>query len=692
MGKGCLEITTQLGVLILVSLMSRAEAQTSSGALCDADRLILEVREPTTPAARRTLSTIHSTPRQSTHGPKLRYELNRGRFRSIEFRGSNQAARMRSLGGSASQTVPCETRQQACAQITELVSEVLRCEPVHAYAIQTDANDTHSRLQWGLSDLPGEFGIKAPSAWQYSRGKDTVIAIIDTGVDYKHFELAPNIWTNPRERKNGADDDRNGVADDVHGWDFADRDPDPMDYYGHGTHVAGLTVAAGNKRSGIVGAAFESKVLALKVLADGETFFREDDVAAAINYATDFAQSSGKRTIMNLSLGGFGESRVLREAIHAATAAGVVVVAAAGNTNRNTDITQFTPTTFPEVIGVASIGRTGLRSQFSNHGAHTVDIAAPGEDIVSTVPGGLTARASGTSQAAPFVSATAALTLSRCSSSTNVISPSYLSYLLKRSATPLSADFTQSGLVNALEALQWCSALVAPFDMQGRYHYLLLSNPGAASSYKVWLEAGDGTVLPISAGDIGVRAKKKVSLDLGTNVVIAEGRARLFVAASNPSLTALLKVAAPLSRAKGGFHPHVLRLSPARTQPSSLTFKVPQLGAKGYRATLSIVSRGPLPQEYMYEIFKGSKSLGQRAIATGPLVDASPVLPQATLPSTTMGDVPEPSEVGAPQPIAAPFSTFDLPLDGPGSYLVTLTVRSSDPEPFSASVLVGRTY
>ena len=676
----------------LTALCTRyAVAQTSSVELCDPDRMLVEVRKPATPTSKRALLSMPRPIRQSTNGPQLRYELNRGRFRSIEWSTAGRSSRALSGRASALRMAPCETLRDTCTQIAASIPEVIGCEPVRAYQLQTDTNDPHMKLQWGLRDLPGGFDIRAPSAWQYSLGKDTVIAIIDTGVDYKHFELAPNIWANPRERQNGRDDD-NGLIDDVRGWDFADRDPDPMDRYGHGTHVAGIATAVGNNKAALAGAAFESKVLPLKVLADGESFFREDDVAAAINYATDFARASGKRIVINLSLGGFGESRVLHEAVRAATAAGLVVVGAAGNNNRNTDITYFTPTSFPEVISVASIGRTGLRSASSNQGARTVDLAAPGEEIVSTWPGGLIAWASGTSQAAPFVSATAALVLSRCSNSTNVVTPSYLSYLLKRSATHLSTDFTQSGLVNALEALQWCSALAAPFDMQARYQYLLLSNTGAASSYKVWLEASNGAVLPLSSGRIGAKSRKKISLNLGPDSVIAGGKARLFVATSNPTLVALLKVAAPLSRVRGAFRPHALRLTPARTQPSSLSFSVPKRNSTSYRATLSVVSRGALPQEYSYELFKGSKSLGRSSFETGALVDAAREAAQPTPSRTTTAGTTEPTEARTRHGVAEPFTTIDLPLEGPGSYRVKLTVRSHDAEPFSASVLVGRVY
>jgi hypothetical protein len=228
--------------------------------------------------------------------------------------------------------------------------------------------------------------------------------------------------------------------------------------------------------------------------------------------------------------------------------------------------------------------------------------------------------------------------------------------------------------------------------MQARYQYLLLSNTGAASSYKVWLEASNGSVLPLSSGRLGEGTRKKISINLGPDSIIAGGRASLFVATSNPSVAALLKVAAPLSRARGAFRPHALQLTPARTQPSLLGFSVPRRKHASYRATLSIVSRGALPQEYTYEIFKDSKSLGQRSLETGARADVVPVTPQSMPSSPTTVAAFQSREDSTQHAVAEPFTTIDLPLEGPGSYRVKLTVRSHEPEPFSASVLLRRVY
>ncbi|WP_264196518.1 S8 family serine peptidase [Microseira wollei] len=176
---------------------------------------------------------------------------------------------------------------------------------------------------WGLD------AIKAPEVWhQGYRGQGTVVAVIDTGVDYTHSDLDRNIWVNPNEIPgNNLDDDRNGFVDDVRGWDFVTDDSAPMDEQGHGTHVAGI-IAAENNGFGTTGVAFNAKIMPVRVL--GESGGSQSDIAAGIRYAVDNGAD-----VINLSLGGDFTSRQEANAIRYAAEKGVVVVMAAGNESKS---------------------------------------------------------------------------------------------------------------------------------------------------------------------------------------------------------------------------------------------------------------------------------------------------------------------------------------------------------------------
>jgi len=269
------------------------------------------------------------------------------------------------------------------------------------------SNDPKSGQLWGLSQ------IDAQEAWSLSTGsRSVVVAVIDTGVDYTHIDLAANIWTNPGEiAGNGIDDDGNGFIDDVHGYDFANRDGNPMDDNGHGTHVAGTIAAVGNNSVGVTGVNWSSSIMCLKFLgADGSGYL--SDAVAAINYATMMRTIYGVNVrVDNNSWGGAGTSQALDNAIRASNDAGILFVAAAGNDKSNNDVSSHYPANAasPNVISVAACDRNDNLASFSNYGAVSVDIAAPGVSIYSTVPGNRYAIYSGTSMAAPHVAGVAAL-------------------------------------------------------------------------------------------------------------------------------------------------------------------------------------------------------------------------------------------------------------------------------------------
>ena len=326
--------------------------------------------------------------------------------------------RSRSLGeGFFAVTAPGSSADDMVAWASRTAG-VESVEPDVIIASATMPNDPSFGRLWGL-DNTGQSGgvagadIDATRAWDVSTGsRSVVVAVIDTGVDYRHADLAANMWRNPGEvAGNGIDDDRNGFVDDVHGWDFANGDGDPFDDEGHGTHVAGTIGAVGNNGVGVTGVNWAVSIMALKFLgSDGSG--STSDAIAAINYATRMRRDFGVNVVAtNNSWGGGGSSAALRRAIQAGGDAGILFVAAAGNEGVNNDVTPSYPAndTSAAVIAVAATDRSNRLASFSNYGATSVDIAAPGAAIYSTVPGNGYASYSGTSMATPHVSGAVAL-------------------------------------------------------------------------------------------------------------------------------------------------------------------------------------------------------------------------------------------------------------------------------------------
>jgi subtilisin family serine protease len=273
-------------------------------------------------------------------------------------------------------------------------------------------NDQRFGSLWGMHNTGQSGGtpdadIDAPEAWGVHTGSgNVVVAVIDTGVNYQHRDLAANIWVNPYEVPgNGIDDDGNGFIDDVHGADFVNNDGDPLDDHGHGTHVSGTIGAVGNNGTGVVGVNWDVQIMGLKFLSGGGTGTTADAVRA-VDYATQMRQRGVNLVLTNNSWGGGGYSAALRDAIAASGDTGMLFVASAGNSGWST---ADYPALYDvdNIISVAATDRNDQLASFSNYGTG-VDIAAPGVDILSTV-GNNYGTMSGTSMAAPHVSGAAAL-------------------------------------------------------------------------------------------------------------------------------------------------------------------------------------------------------------------------------------------------------------------------------------------
>ncbi|MGH7450912.1 MAG: S8 family serine peptidase, partial [bacterium] len=283
--------------------------------------------------------------------------------------------------------------------------------------IERFPNDPRFLQLWGLHNT-GQTGgtadadIDAPEAWDIETGKDVLIGIIDTGVDYNHQDLVNNIWTNPGEIPgNNMDDDGNGYVDDVHGYDFVNDDDDPFDDNEHGTHVAGTIAAMGNNGIGVVGVSWSAKIMALKFLDAGGSGTTAGAILA-VEYATRM-----RARLTNNSWGGGGFSQALRDAIEASGNAGILFVAAAGNDAKDNDLDPHYPSSY-DLDNIVAVAATDHRDQlgqcsFSNWGATSVDLGAPGDNILSTTPGNTYSTFCGTSMATPHVSGAISLVWSR---------------------------------------------------------------------------------------------------------------------------------------------------------------------------------------------------------------------------------------------------------------------------------------
>jgi len=324
-----------------------------------------------------------------------------------------------------------------------------------AYTAERFPNDPSFDQLWGLNNT-GQTGgtpdadIDAPEAWDISTGNNVVVGVIDTGVDYTHPDLNDNMWTNPGETLgNGIDDDGNGFVDDYYGYDFINEDGNPFDDNFHGTHVSGTIAAEGNNGIGVTGVNWNAKIMALKFLDSGGS----GDYFDAIQ-AIEYSVLMGARITSN-SWRGYGYSQSLYDAIAAAGSAGQLFVAAAGNESNNNDSPfQAYPASFDldNIISVAATDQFDQLAGFSNFGATSVDLGAPGVSTLSTFPGGGYGYLDGTSMATPHVAGVASLILSQDSS----LSPLEVKALILNSVDPLpslTGITVSGGRLNAFNAL-----------------------------------------------------------------------------------------------------------------------------------------------------------------------------------------------------------------------------------------------
>jgi serine protease len=306
---------------------------------------------------------------------------------------------------------------KAMQRLMSLDSRVEYAELNYKYYLNDDPpqnipNDLQPSL-WGLNNTGQNGGkpdadIDAPEAWAIHTGRHDapIIALIDTGVDYNHPDLKDNLWTNPGEIPgNGIDDDGNGVVDDVHGYNAFEQTGDPMDGHSHGSHCAGTIAGVGNNGQGVVGVNQRANLMAVKIFNNsGSTN------AAAIVRGINYATKMGARITSN-SWGGGAASQAIYDAFNTSPALHIM---AAGNDGTDNDKSPHYPSSYDLAnnVAVAASDRNDQRASFSCYGEKSVDIAAPGKDIFSTIPGGKYGTKSGTSMATPHVTGVAGLVVS----------------------------------------------------------------------------------------------------------------------------------------------------------------------------------------------------------------------------------------------------------------------------------------
>jgi serine protease len=426
--------------------------------------------------------------------------------------------------------------------------EQLRADPEVLYAERNyivhaiaTPNDPRFAELYGLNNT-GQTGgtadadIDAVEAWDNSVGSaDVVVGVVDTGVDYNHEDLAANIWVNPAEiAGNGVDDDGNGVVDDVHGFNAITGSGDPLDDHDHGSHCSGTIGAVGSNGIGVAGVNWEVQIMGLKFLNAGGSGTLEDAISA-IDYAVAQKNAGVNLRVLSNSWSGGGFSQGLLDAITAANDVDILFVAAAGNASNDNDVIPTFPASYeaPNVVAVAATDNNDELAGFSSFGATSVDLGAPGVDVLSTTRNNTYSVFSGTSMATPHVAGTAALVLS----SNPTLTTAELKDALLTSGDPIPAldGITLTGRrLNAANALDEAGPPVPRFNLAVAPPSAIVSQ-GETATYTV-----DVTSVAGFTGDVALTATADPAIDATVTidpVVTAPGTATLTVATSTATAT-----------------------------------------------------------------------------------------------------------------------------------------------------------
>lgn len=429
--------------------------------------------DPGGPGARPQQQRMRNRPRNQGKRPEFHPQRLFVRFQPGAAASARRAARanvngrvrhqFRYLTGLEVLEVPPGRAEQALKALRNNPNVVYVARDPVLYVDQVPNDPQFSNL-WGLQNVgqtvAGDTGtagsdINVSPVWTVWTGDaDFRVAVIDSGVDYTHPDLADNIWTNPGEiPDNGLDDDGNGWIDDVHGYDFLNEDADPSDDHGHGTHVSGTIAATGDNGAGVVGVNWQAKIVALKFIGAGGSG-PTSDAMRALEYCI-----ANNIKVSNNSYGGTSALQPFADLIVASQSVQHIFVAAAGNEATNIDVFPTYPAAYdaPNIITVAALDNDDQLAVFSNYGATSVDLGAPGVNILSTYLNGEYRFANGTSMAAPHVAGVTALIYSRFPTLTWAAARARLLGSVRPVDALVSRSVTE-GAVNAFTAFGDCNA------------------------------------------------------------------------------------------------------------------------------------------------------------------------------------------------------------------------------------------
>ncbi|HEX2711188.1 MAG TPA: S8 family peptidase, partial [Candidatus Acidoferrales bacterium] len=393
--------------------------------------------------------------------------------------------------------------------------DVLYAEPNYKVRALGVPNDPRFGELWGLQNTGQYIGgqytfssgtpgadISAVPAWDISTGsRANVVAVVDTGVDYTHPDLAANIWSAPSAFTVTIGGHFITCAAGTHGFNAITNTCDPRDDNNHGTHVSGTIGAVGNNSLGVVGVNWTASIMGSKFLDATGSGFTSDAINAiefAIQAKAFFSSTGGANVrVLSNSWGGGGFSQALLDEINRANANDMLFVAAAGNSSSNNDVTPSYPASYnaPNIIAVAATDNTDSLAFFSNYGPSSVHLGAPGQDVLSTIIGGSYAYFTGTSMATPHVSGAAALVLSTCALSTASLKTTILNNV---DPLPSLAGITVTGgRLNVNKAIRSCAAATPDFALSASPSSQSVVQ-GASTPYTVTVASSGGFMGTVS--------------------------------------------------------------------------------------------------------------------------------------------------------------------------------------------------
>src|ERR1051325_3398889 len=428
----------------------------------------------------------------------VKFNRQLGRLERAQFENGIDTDRSEAVGDGGIRRL--HSRSLSAARLLALLRthpDVTFVEP--NYIIQADKtpNDPWFGQLWGLLNTGQTVGvagtagddIKATLAWDVSTGSaSTVVAVIDSGIDYTHSDLAPNAWSAPQAFSVVIGGRTIRCSAGTHGFNAIASTCDPYDDNGHGSHTSGTIGAAGNNGLGVTGVNWTTRLMGIKFLYSTGTGFVSNAING-IEFAIQAAAAAGANVrVLNNSWSTAGFSQALLDEINKANANGMLFVASAGNDATNSDLTPKYPASYtaPNVIAVAATTNTDALASFSNYGPASVHLAAPGVNILSTTPGEVYQYLSGTSMAAPHVSGAAALLLSRCALDTTALKATLLATV---DPVPLLAGrLITGGRLNVNSAIRACvpdfSVAASPASQS--------APPGSSSNYAIAVPASCG--------------------------------------------------------------------------------------------------------------------------------------------------------------------------------------------------------